>query len=228
MPDVAVLVPYRPDNLDRARAWAALEPRWRALGDDYELVTAPGPEGPWCKARAVHDALQATTAPICVVADADVWCDTVRAAVEVVADGAPWAMPHTLVRRLNRPGTSAWLEGASFGSSPAGLAQHPYQGVEGGGLVVVRRSTLEEVPLDARFTGWGQEDESWALALRTLVGPLHRLTGTLWHLWHPPAPRAGRGVGTLASVELRGRYRRAYLKPGLMERVITDARAALA
>jgi len=43
--------------------------------------------------------------------------------------------------------------------------QRPYPGYPGGGITVLPRSTYTEVPLDLRYEGWGQEDESWAHAL---------------------------------------------------------------
>jgi hypothetical protein len=66
------------------------------------------------------------------------------------------------------------------------------------------------VPLDARFTGWGQEDMAWGWALTRVLGaPWHGLAPLL-HLWHPPQERSTRVVGSSAGMRLWERYRRAY------------------
>ncbi|MFM9675775.1 hypothetical protein [Streptomyces brasiliscabiei] len=149
------------------------------------------------------DALQQTTADVLIVADADVWTVGTPFAVEEVRTGqARWAMPHQLVRRLTPEATQSVLYGAAMSGQPT---QETHPGMPGGGLVVLARDVLEGVPMDPAFTGWGQEDQAWALALQTLAGPMWRGDSDLFHLWHPPAPRRSRAVG---SAESLARYRR--------------------
>src|SRR5690606_37809457 len=82
---------------------------------------------------------------------------------------AGWAVPHRLVYRLSEAATSGVLAGLA--PSPGmRLVQAPYVGYAGGGITVLPRSTYDQVPLDPRFRGWGQEDESWAHALTVLAG----------------------------------------------------------
>lgn len=221
-PEVSVLVPAR---LDRSRRdlWEFLRPRWEKLG--YEIVEGSC-VGPWRKALAVADALSRASGEILVVADADVWCDGVPEAVDRVKAGAAWAIPHYLVRRLTLPAT---LEVLSCGSWPVRrgtttYAQPPYPGRPGGGLVVLRRDAYERVPMDARFAGWGQEDESWALALGTLLGRPWRGTADLWHLWHDPAPRQSRTVGNQVSLNLHRRYMTANRQPKKMSALLGEVR----
>lgn len=136
--------------------------------------------------------IRSSDAEIVVVADADVWTDGLSAAVTAVKDGAPWAMPHTEVHRLSKDGR--------------GLAQEPYRGALGGGIVVAPRQTLLDIPLDPRFVGWGQEDHSWGLALTTLAGIPWRGEATLTHFWHPPQERITRKYGSVESKALYLRY----------------------
>lgn len=199
---VAVLVPWRPDGGPRQTVWAWVRQQW-ARWPDWEIVTGAPPDGPWSKGAAVADALRQTSADVLVVADADVWSYGIPAAVTAVADSrARWAMPHHLVRRLTEDATRAVLDGAPLDGQPT---QETHPGVAGGGLVVLARDVLEGVPMDPGFEGWGQEDQAWALALTTLAGPMWRGTADLFHLWHPPAPRRSRAVGSTASL---ARYRR--------------------
>lgn len=167
-------------------------------------MIAPCPAGPWVKALAVTPAVAASRADVIVVADADCWTDGLPAAIDAVAAGAPWAIPHTGVFRLDEHGTTAVLQGARWDDQP--LTQRPYRGIPGGGFVVAHREVIEQVPLDSRFVGWGQEDECWAVALSTLVGAPWRGHEPLIHLYHPSQERLTRRKGSLEGWELRRRY----------------------
>lgn len=217
-----VLVPQRADGAERDRAWAYLSGLWAGLG--WEVITGACPPGPWVKALAVADALSRASGDVLVLADADAWCPGVVAAVEAVNDGAPWAVPHTLVHRLTKGATDCLYGTEGFGGPliEQRVEQRPYPGMVGGGCTVLRRDVYEACPLDPRFRGWGQEDAAWGVALTALYGSPWRSTEPLWHLWHPPADRLGmtegmaagecappRGTGSLAGRRLLSEYARA-------------------
>ena len=130
--------------------------------------------------------------------DADVWCDGLPEAVSAVADGHSWAIPHRQVYRLSKDGTDAYLRRQPWKFK---LDQQPYEGMLGGGIIVAQRDVLLRVPIDPRFIGWGQEDESHGMALWTIEGAPWRGTSDLIHLWHPPQDRlsspvrVGAGLG---------------------------------
>lgn len=198
-------------------------------------------EGPWIKAHAVADALRQTNATILIVADADVWAQGLPEALQAVRAGQTWAIPHRGVLRLSEAATAAYLQndtGRPEESARRGdgwmsrsaeryqLDESPYLGIEGGGIVVLERETYTSCPLDPRFAGWGSEDESWGIALRTLYGPPLRVKAPLIHLFHPPQPRATRSYGSLESRDLRKRYARARDNPIAMRSLIEEAHDA--
>lgn len=192
-PTVAVVVPFTPGScVHRDAAWNWVRSRYEAFHSPWEIVTAAAPAGEaWSKGTALAAAVAATDAEILVVADADVFIDpdALRDAV-ALAVTEPWVVPHTQVLRLDPDHTTAvlgehptWCPQRRWGS----YDRSPYDGVAGGGLAVMRRSAWNAVGgMDPAFVGWGYEDESFGRALDTLVGPHRRLTGPLWHLWHPP------------------------------------------
>lgn len=206
MPDVSVLVPYRPDGGHRDRVWGWVSRWWASNHPQWQIVVGVCADGPWVKAAAVEDALAKADGHLLVLADADVICEGVGLAVEQVVGGAPWAVPHHTVHRLTEQATTAVMGGA-IPRTRLGLERKPYRGVEGGGLVVVPRAAYEQVPLDPRFAGWGQEDESAGLAWNTLLGRRWRGGAPLWHLHHPLADRVNRHVGSAESWALHVRYR---------------------
>ena len=202
---VAVLIPYSFTDDWREQALTEVAGRYASTGLEVMVGSC---DPPWRKAAAVNNALDGVTADVLVVADADCLCDGVPAAIAAVEAGAAWAMPHTLVHRLDEQATVAVYQGTPADDTK-GRAQRPYRGFAGGGIVVVRRDVWDICPLDPRFEGWGCEDSSWAVALTCLYGPPWRGPADLWHLYHPPAPKQLHRWGNQTSRALEIRYRRA-------------------
>jgi hypothetical protein len=218
--DLSVLIPFTSDEPWRVRARDYVAGWYAQLG--WEVIEGTCP-GPWRKAVAVAAAVSRASGEILVVADADCICPGIPAAIEAVeAHGAPWAIPHRMVHRLDEEATQAVYSGATAESTP-GRAQVPYQGFAGGGIVVLPRTTYLDVPLDPRFEGWGQEDEAWAVALTCLAGRPARLDADLFHLWHPPPARLSRHLGSAASHELLRRYLRAARSRNDMRALLNES-----
>lgn len=219
---VAVVVPFGGNCRYREQAWGWVRERYRAEHPGWAVVEALAPAGEWCKGAALIPAVESCEAEIVIQADADVWCDGLEAAVAAVEAGAGWAVPHKLVHRLSKEGTSAVLAGAAWREQPTD--QKPYEGILGGGIVVARRDVFRDVPIDSRFEGWGQEDESHALALNALHGDPWRGRADLIHLFHPPQPRDSRRKGSSESWKLRRRYFAARRKPGAIRALLEEGR----
>lgn len=209
--------------MHRERAINWVLDRYAERHPDWRLLLAPAAEGPWSKGQAVADAALASDANIVIVADADVWCEGLEAAVTAVATGAPWAIPHHRVHRLTADATVRVLAGADPWRQDT--AERPYVGVTGGGLVVLTRATLECMPLDPRFRGWGGEDISWGVALHCLAGSPWRGVAPLVHLWHPPQDRRTRRVGSVENEMLRRRYFLARRDPDRMRNLLSEVLA---
>lgn len=220
--NVSVLIPFAGTDPHRLAALTHVQARYEALGWQICVGSTPGP---WCKAKAVTAALSAASGDVLVVADADCISAGTPAAVQAVTEGAPWSMPHKRVNRLTETSTQLVLAGAAP-TVELGLTQPPYIGTPAGGIVALTRQAWQLVPIDPRFTGWGQEDESWGFALTALLGPPTRLRHDLWHLWHPPQPRLSRRIGSEAGKQLEARYRAARRDPPAMRHLIEEGRAA--
>lgn len=220
---VEVVVPWRNGCPHRTAALDHVLGRYRQHGLDP--IVAEHDDGPWCKARAVTPAVEASRADLIVMADADCWPTNLPEALSAAA-GAPWVIPHRDVWRLSTQATSAVYDGtvAFDNIGPSDCEQAPYRGFAGGGVVILPRTTYLDVPLDPRFDGWGGEDESWARALSTLVGEPWRGTAPLFHLWHPPQPRMNRRHGSTQSEALTFNYRQAKGRPRRMRQLIEEAR----
>lgn len=234
MDDLLVAVPWAATCPEREAALGWVARQWGSAGLQHgQLMLGLGltETGEWCKALGVENAIRDQPGDILVVHDADVWCNGTVEAVQRVRDGAPWAVPHIKVRRLTPESTTDVLAGREPNERMPLVHQveptipgYPHPGALGGGVVVLRRDVYEDCPLDLRFLGWGQEDESWGIALTCLHGPPVRLKHDLWHLWHPPADpqRQGNPNGHI----LYKRYQRAKRRPDQMRALIDEGRAA--
>lgn len=226
---IRVVIPYGGNDPHRARGLAFV---WDNLGDLLPDATVHVGQinGQWSKALAVNAALDPTWPDddILVIHDADVWVPKLPHAVDVVASNLRrWATPHTMVHRLNQALTADVIDGKVpfTGLGKTGMDQPPYRGVVGGGCVVLSRASYRQVPLDPRFVGWGQEDESWGYAMRRVLGQPHIGNGKLFHLWHPHPERMTRSVGNRDGEALRNRYRAARRSREDMEALLDEFRA---
>ncbi len=220
--DIEIVVPRGGDCPYRERAWEWVRGQYETEHPDWALTEAPAPEGEWCKAAAVNPVVEASNGKIVVQADADLWCDGLMEAVEVVERGASWSVPHLKVHRLSQGGTEAVLTGEHW--RPQTLTQRPYQGFLGGGIVVARKEVFLQARLDPRFRNWGSEDEAHAFALGCLFGKPWRGTADLIHLFHPPQERDNRRWGSRESWHLRRRYFEARRNPEAMRALLEEAR----
>jgi len=215
---IETIIPWRGGCPWRERALEFVRPLYR-----WPVTVAEAPLGPWCKAAAVMPAVEASPADVLVIADADVFVEGgLDLAVEAVAQGAPWAIPHSLVHRLSERGTAAVLAGADWRKEE--LERGTYHGYAGGGIVVAPRETLLDIPMP-RVMGWGSEDEAWAAALKLLAGRPTRGTAALVHLWHPPQPRDNGLWGSPEGRALVARFNAAARDPVAMRHLIEEAGA---
>lgn len=231
-----VIIPWHDNNdTHRSNVLDWLQHRWREDHPEFNIVLgALSEDSDWCKADAVEVGIHAAEAEpddLLIIADADVWVPytAIDAAVEAVElDNAAWSMPHRAVHRLTEQGTREALTLTQPDweqlCTRYGYDRPPYLGTVGGGITILRLSTYRDCPLDPRFVGWGQEDESWGDALRTLHGHRHRGSDDLYHLWHPPLPRMAPGIGSLPGKHLRDRYRRSVGNPTAMRSLVDAGR----
>lgn len=219
MATVGVVIPWAGGCAHRERALQWVLNQYQRNYPSWWITIGYSSPDRWCKAEAVSKAIQATNREILVVADADVWCDGVGTAVDHVANGDPWAIPHRLVHRLTEASTDRFIGGDRQGLD---TLERPYNGHAGGGIVVTTRHGWQQAPLDPRFIGWGHEDDSWAIAMRGLLGPSWRGTAPLWHLWHPPQPRLTRMIGSVPSKELARRYHQAHKRPQALRSLLNE------
>jgi hypothetical protein len=189
-----VVIPWSANNgPERRRALRWIVKQYERWHPDWSIDIRTGDEGEWRKGAIVNAGIADAPPGVVIVADADCWTTGLaRSVMAVTCGAAEWAIPHFNVYRLSPKGTEVLIASGVFKAEDAA---RKYEGLAGGGFVVAERQTLLDVPMDERFVGWGQEDESWGFALRTLAGSPERGQANLLHLWHPSPERQDRRVG---------------------------------
>lgn len=222
---VAVLIPWVGGDIDREDALNWVLWKYRTEHPTWEIVLG-SPEQGLSRAQSLRDAANKTDAEMLVCADADVWCGMNEAVRQAQFYG--WAIPHLYIYRLSRSSSQKVLSGMDWRGLPLSndndQDSRPYKGHEGGTLLAIEHSIFDQVGPDPRFVDWGQEDDCWAMALRTLVGIPWRGDENLMHLWHPPQPRLSRKLGSLANKFLHSRYMEANGNPEAMTALLQEAK----
>jgi hypothetical protein len=189
----SVVVPCRGFDEHRSRAWEWVRNKFVEAFPEAEIILSDDGgtgEALFNRCRAIMDGALRAANDVLVITDADVWSYGLSDAIEAVAAGAPWATPHGRIHRLTRAVTERLYAG-HYPTPRSACERPPYVGNLGGGLVVVTRRTLEQVPFDRRFQGWGREDDAWQMAAKCLLPDGVRFDHPLYHLWHLPQPSSG-------------------------------------
>lgn len=185
---VAVLVPRRNDGGRRDDLWAYVKTRWTRLHPDFEIIEGHHDDGPFNRAAAINTARAATTADTLIIADSDTFVSPTQVDQAITA-----ATRHRQV-------TFAYDRYCYLSRSMSDRIMAGYDGDWWPGVEFTMQGTCSQVVVvpadlfdeaggaDEGFIGWGGEDVALSLALQTFGGGLQRITGDVWHLWHPPAP----------------------------------------
>lgn len=226
--DVSVLTPWRPGDAHREAAWRWVRAKYEQLG--WQVIEGRHDEGPWCKALAVADAFTRADGDVLLISDADCWVDNLP---DTVHHLETWAIPHRWVHRLTEQATALALDTGFVDLDD--VTDHPYWGVDGGGIVAIHRDVYRDIPLDPRFQDWGGEDRAWGIALHHLAGHPWQGRGRLIHLWHPPqgnaagkrGPRGEKTFRNATTAALVDRYRHAKQSRAAMRALVDEAKEVL-
>jgi hypothetical protein len=184
-----ILIPWRPGNPDRERNLAYVVNHYErsgiavTLGDADTLAFSRTAS----RNKAAQDAGAWDVAAM-IDADCIIPIETLELALELAYQRNQVVLPHDHYWPLSHAGTllamlepnvakwdGSWCEDQNHRKRPSGVVVYP------------RRVWDEIEGYDERFTGWGFEDNAMLWALDAVSTGWLRVTGKLWHLWHPSA-----------------------------------------
>lgn len=189
-PDATVLIPYR-DAPGRRAAFEWVTRRWALLLPEYELIVCGDKGWRFNLGRAVNAGARAASAPILLLASADLCFDpnAIRQAVERCARTGDWLIPDRYYhltpeaseRLLRLPPDTLRLPRVKPGDWERRWIRESLAEVN----VVPAAAYAEVGGHDERYDGWGLNDMAFAKRMDVLYRPHARYLATMLHLWHP-------------------------------------------
>ncbi len=190
-----ILVGRRPDGGHRDRLWSYCQSFWtHELGWPICVGLYNDP-GPFCLAHASNraKALADEQHPgweVALYVGADVVLGSADQARQAVAEAEEtgWiTYPHDHYYSLSQEGTDRILAGEAepHGSLSEWPDKPPWTNSFSSALVITRDLWDRVGGFDERFRGWGFEDQAFFAACKALGGGVGRVTGPVFHLYHP-------------------------------------------
>lgn len=224
------------ESQGRFRVWNFIYSQYeRFLPEAQIVVGTDDGEDPFHKTVALNRAVAGAKHDLLLIADTDTWCPSaqVREAVAGI-EKAPntWWRPWNRKLKLGPADSERLLQTQDGwdGTIPPG-ADHPgrWESMNTYWAAPPHLFTREQYErvgrFDERFRGWGQEDEAFALSLRSIVGRPQRVFGTAVHLYHPRIGKSGKDLwegetSPRANEDLVANYRKLVRYPDQMERFV--------
>lgn len=159
------------------RAYAEVLPEARQIVVDsgYQVFN---------RAAARNEGVRQAGNGVVVLADTDILPDRdgLLNAIQAARQGG-FHLGFTLYRALRQVSTQAYY---ARRTDPARLPHSHTADDCTAGMIVIRADEWWRAGgMDEGFSGWGWEDSAFACAVRTMLGPIRRHSGTANHLWHP-------------------------------------------
>lgn len=193
MSDVVVCIPWQ-DSGEPARQ-AALDyvtTWWSAQGFPWVTAGTPGraPFNLSASRNAAAEVARTVGAKVLIFADADTIPGARGPIIEAVyqARMCPGAVyPHDHYWSLTERATRHVIEHGITGEAlhAQGVEGRPYRTSVAGVIVTTVDSWEAAGRWDTAFQSWGGEDVAFALMARDVLGRALRMSGHLFHLWHP-------------------------------------------
>lgn len=199
-----VLVPWRSDHGPRERLWTFVENRLWGDPAKYAVFEGDG-EGDFSRAKGINAAAEAAGDwDVAIIADADTIVPDERLdrAVEWVRRTGRVMLPFDRLRMLNVGQSETLMRTGQIPAETLPTRERPMD-LAVSSLIVTPREVWDAVGgFDEAFVGYGWEDRAFMYAVN-LHRPFKRMSGSAWHLWHPPSQDP-------ESAEMSDRFNRIY------------------
>jgi hypothetical protein len=192
--NVVILAPLRPDGGHRDRLWAHCRPIWEQR-HGWPIFEGLHLDGPFNRSKAINAAAEAAGEwDVALIIDNDVICapGSVDAAVRLAYQSDQMVVAHDERVMLNRQGTDKILAGFQGSWRDRSMVERVW--LDSVSCAVAVSRTLWDLagPFDELFVGWGREDTAFRIACEVETGPIVKVCGETFHLWHPVTPDAAK------------------------------------
>jgi hypothetical protein len=188
--NVAILVPRRGDGGHRDRLWEHCRQLWVDRFPDWPIFEGNHDDGPFNRSAAINAAAElAGGFDVALIIDSDVICDpqAVRSAVDIASATDRMVVGHDERIMLTRNGTERVLNGYQGSWRAKQFVERIWSDSVSCAVAVSRRLWDLAGPFDEQFVGWGREDTAFRISCEVETGPVLKVCGETFHLWHPTA-----------------------------------------
>lgn len=204
--NVVIAVPMRPDGGHRDRLWAHCRKVWEDRFG-WPILEGLHLDGPFNRSAAVNAAVAQAGDDwdVVLVIDSDVICapDSVRSAVKLAAISDQMVVAHDERIMLNRFGTEKVLAGYDGSWRAKPMVERVWLDSVSCAVAISRNLWELAGPFDELFVGWGREDTAFRIACEAETGPIVKVCGETFHLWHPVSPGVKQASPTRRANEAR-------------------------
>lgn len=219
---VALITPWRPHHPDRELGLRFVIDHYAPTNYLHLLADDNRTEQFSRTAARNAGALMAGDWDVAVFIDADcvVPIEVLEHGIEFAHREGRVVLPHDRFEPLSRAGSIlAMCEPNLSRWDERWIAQPYVERSRPSGVVVFPRRAWDTVGgYDERFRGWGFEDTAMLWSLDALAGGFHRLTGRMWHIWHPSEQAAW----LPSDKDLFERYKKARDDPHAMRALLLE------
>lgn len=189
---VAVIIPYRAVDDDRAAACDVVVRWWRTITrGQWQIVTVDAGGDVFSRGLSINDGASQVDADVIVAADADllVGRDQMLEAVRLAVESPGLVQPFDRLlwfdeRRTKELLAAPYLPWSKRPPSPTFDWQPNANTPLLGGINVFSRATFDASGGFLPFRGWGSEDIAFERQCSVLAGPTRRVPGIVAHLHH--------------------------------------------
>lgn len=180
----AIVIPWLGGDPWRVNAYQFVRNWWQERTvhySDWEILEGTGKT----RASAKNQGANQTDWDAVVFCDADCFApfSQIEHAARVAIETNHLVICSTELQKLTKKSSQS-LYKAHNHDIPKGVSYSTHCG----GIVCVSREAWNQLGgYDERFTSWGGEDRALWLASQALLGPIERVEGIMWHLWHSKA-----------------------------------------
>lgn len=185
-----ILVPRRADRGHRDKLWEFCKARWAQHFPDMPIIEGHHNDGPFNRSAAVNTAARtAGDWDVALIIDSDTVSDPrcVTQAVHLAATTGLLVVAHDERIMLNKVATDRILRGYDGNWRGKNMVERVWMDSVSCAVAVSRPLWDTVGGMDELFIGWGREDTAFRIACEAYSGPMIRVAGECFHLWHPEA-----------------------------------------
>ena len=192
--NVVVIVPRREDDGHRDRLWAHCRDIWHQR-HGWPIYEGHHQDGPFNRSTAINRAIEdAGEWDVALIIDADVICspESIAAAVDLADKSDRLVIAHDERIMLTRKGTERVLDGFEGSWRDRPMVERVWTDSVSCAVAISSRLWSLAGPFDEEFIGWGREDTAFRIACEVETGPVVKVCGETFHLWHEVAPEVAK------------------------------------